>query len=235
MGDVELYDIFFNDNSRQWVNSAYIERTFKKKRYLIELEKRDILCEPGDEITDCYYIDSGIIISYEKAGKNKRVYDFFERGMLVFLEETAHGASCSLVYEALTSVRMYSIDISLIRKLWQTNHKFSIYCMKQMSRDYFLMRNLIQKECGHNADWRVSNLILELAMREGVNKDGIIYLSQSHKHSYLSNLLHMDRATFYKAFTALEEKKLCSIIDGKISIHDLAALKAYRDSQNRKR
>ena len=224
------FDIFLDENSQYWFNSAYIKRMFKKRRYLVELDKKDILASPGEELTDCYYVDRGVVISYETEGKNRRIFDFFDPGMFIFLEETLMGYPSTLTYEALTPVKLYSISTDLVMKLWQNNTKFAFYSMKQMTRDYFLMRSLIRKEACHNADWRVSNLILELATREGIIKDGVIYLGQKHKKTHLANLLHMNRVTFYKCFTTLEEMGLCSVTDGKISIHDLMELKEYRDS-----
>jgi len=235
MDNRNSFDLFLDENSKYWFDSAYIKNMFKKRRYLIELDKKDILSSPGEALTDCYYVDTGIVISYENEGKNRRVYDFFDSGMFIFLEETLMGYPSILTYEALTPVKLYSISAIRVRKLWQNNIKFSYYCMKQMSRDYFVMRSLIRKESCHNADWRVSNLVLELATREGIIKDGVIYLGQAHQKTHLANLLHMDRVTFYKCFALLEEKALCSVKDGKIIINDLTALIEYRDSNDKKK
>jgi CRP-like cAMP-binding protein len=235
MDNRNSFDLFFDKNSKNWFDSAYIKKMFKKRKYLIELDKKDILSSPGEELTDCYYVDMGIMISYETEGKNRRVYDFFDSGMFIFLEETLMGYPSILTYEALTPVKLYSISDIRVRKLWQNSIKFANYSMKQMTRDYFVMRSLIRKESCYNADWRVSNLILELATREGIIQDGVIYLGQTHKKTHLANLLHMDRVTFYKCLTLLEDKGLCSEKDGMITINDLTALIEYRDSNDKKK
>lgn len=233
MNNINLYDLFFDENIKNWFDSAYIKKKFKKRRYLIELDRKDILARPGEEISDCYYVDTGIVVSYETEGKNRRIYDFFDSGMFIFLEETLFDCHSNLTYEALTPVRLYSISTILVKKLWQNDIKFAHYSMKQMARDYFLMRSLISKKSCHNVDWRVSNLILELGTREGIMKDGVIYLRQTHRMTHLANLLHMDRVTFHKAFALIEKKGLCSVKDGKICINDLTALIEYRDSKEK--
>ena len=81
MDNRNSFDLFLDENSKYWFDSAYIKNMFKKRRYLIELDKKDILSSPGEALTDCYYVDTGIVISYENEGKNRRVYDFFDSGM----------------------------------------------------------------------------------------------------------------------------------------------------------
>ncbi|MGI6021113.1 MAG: Crp/Fnr family transcriptional regulator [Lachnospiraceae bacterium] len=234
MDNRDSFDIFLDDNSKYWFQSAYIQKLFRKSRYLVELDKKEILASPGDDLPECYYVDDGVIISYESDGKNRRVYDFFDKGMFIFLEETLMDYQCALTYEALTPVRLYSINAAFVKKLWKSNWMFANHSMKQMSRDYFLMRSLIRKETCHNADWRVSNILIELAVKEGTVQGEEIYLAQKHKKIHLANILHMNRVTFYKCFTNLEEADLCTIVNGRIVIKNLTRLKAYRDSLDRK-
>lgn len=229
MDKLDSFDILLDVDRDGCFDSKYIKKLFKKRRYLVELEKREILANPGDILTDCYYVDSGVIVSYEKVGNSKRLYDYFDSGMFIFIEETVLNYPSSLTYEAVTSVQLYSIGVDFVRKLWINNWQFAHHCMKQMSRDYLQMRSQIRKETCHSADWRVANIILELATKEGMINENRVTLKK-HKKSHLADLLHMNRVTFYKCFSNIEERNLCRIKNGFIEVIDIDELKKYRDS-----
>lgn len=221
--------VFFDGNTDSF-GAEYIRNKFCKRRYLVELGRKDLLAQYGEVLDTCYYITEGILISYEKSGKNRRIYDYFEPGMFVFLEQLLMDPVCRLTYEALTPMKLYSIDMVKVEKLLKNDWVFSAQCLAQMTRNYLVMKDLLRKSAEHSAQWLVCDLLLVFAKKDSYIKDGITHINIKIPKTLLSDMLHLNRITVTRELALLQEKGLCTQERGMIRIMDVNALREYRDT-----
>lgn len=221
--------VFFDGDISSF-GAEYIRKKFCKRRYLVELDRKDLLAKYGEVLDTCYYISEGILISYEKFGKSRRIYDYFEPGMFVFLEQVLMDPICRLTYEALTPMKLYSIDMKKVDKLLKNDWMFSIQCLTQMTRNYLVMKDLLRKSAEHSARWLVCDILLVFAKKNSFEKDGVTHINIKIPKILLSDMLHLNRITVTRELAVLQKKGLCSQEGGMIHIMDVNALREYRDT-----
>jgi len=221
--------VFF-DGEIGIIASSYLTKKLSKRKYLVDLDSREILVSPGEKIDSCYLIKDGLLISYEMVGGHRRIYDYFEKDMFVLEEYALLNQPSHLFYEALTPLKMYSIQIEFVKKLLENDKRFATACFAQMTRNYMVMQDLLRKSVAHTARWQVCDLLILFANKTGVVKNGDTVLNLHITKTFMSNLLHMNRITIMRELQLLEGMELCKLKGTQCTIRDLDALKRYRDS-----
>ncbi len=219
----------FFDGDSDLMDTSYLIKKLQKRKYLVQLEKKDILAAPGDKIDQCYLIEKGMIIAYELCGGNRRIFDCYEKNTLVFCEHALIERPACMFYEALEPVSMYSIRMSFVKKLLINDPKFANCFLTQVTRNLLVTQDLFRKTITHSARWRVCDFLLVFAERASETIDGKIVLNQRISQQLLADMLYMNRITVLREVHALEEMGLFRMKNGHFEIPDLNLLRKYRD------
>lgn len=227
-GTQENQAYYYNGDDQQ-LNTAYLSKLFEKRRYLVELDRKDVFVEPGDYIDTCYFIKSGSIIAYELVEGTRRIYDWFGEGMLLFTEYMVFQRPSSYYYEAMERTKMYSIRLPVVRKRLETDMIFGWSFMAQMTRNLLVAQDLMRKGNTHGVRWRVCDFILIEAERIGVRKDSGYVFKIRMSQKLMAELLHINRVTVLREIHNLEALGLIHHNGGHLEISDFEALRDYRD------
>lgn len=222
---------YYFDGDKRLLDARHLFKRLKKSKYLVELDKKDILKSPGEEIDTCYLIEKGSIIAYENYGDARRIFDWYIRGVLLFSEFAAFDRPSPYYYEALEPTTMYSIQISLVRELIKNDLAFARCFNAQITRSMLVAQDLLRKAVTHSVRWRVCDFLLieteQIGTKSGDGNSATLNRKISQK--LLADMLHINRVTALREMHSLEELGLCTMSGGFIEIPDLKLLLAYRD------
>lgn len=232
MDDGTLFNIperLYFDGDKGLLNTPYLFKKLRKRRYMTMLERRDILYRPGDPIDTCYLIEKGAIIAYEFSSGNRRIFDLCEANTLLFCEYAVFNRPSCFFYEALVPTVLYTIQLSFVQKLIENDPQFARCVIAQLTRDLLVTQDLFRKTITHSARWRVCDFLLVFALRANARNENSIVLSQRITQKMMADMLNINRITAMQELHTLEDLGLCRRRNGHFEIPDIKLLQEYRD------
>ena len=228
--------IFFNtpdrlyfDGDKGLLNTPYLFKKLRKRRYMIMLERRDILYRPGDPIDTCYLLEKGAVIAYEFSAGNRRIFDLYEANTLLFCEYAVFNRPSCFFYEAQEPTVLYTIQLPFVQKLIENDPQFAHCVIAQLTRNLLVTQDLFRKTITHSARWRVCDFLIVFAMRSNPEGKNSVVLSHRITQKMMADMLNINRITAMQELHTLEYLGLCCRSGGHFEIPDIRLLQEYRD------
>ena len=219
---------YFN-GADSFLDSSYFSKKLIKKRFRLEYEKGETIIEPDSVVDDCFFIESGSVIAYEIIKGKRKIFDSFSAGSFLLCEHILFEHLCTYFFEAREKTVVYSISMVKVRQLLINDKKFLQSLFAQQTRNCLVREDLLRKSVSHNASWLVCDFLITMALRNGQNEDGIVYLADRLTQKQIADMLFMNRVTCFRELHYLEDIGLIDMQTNRIGIKNLSGLVAYKE------
>ena len=227
--DIPAADYRYFNGADSFLDSAYLRKKLKKKRFRLEYEKGELIAAAGEKVEDCFFIDSGSVMVCESQKGKRRIIDCCTAGSFLMCEHILYEHPAACCYEVKEKTAVYSISIVKVRQLLNTDQKFMHAVFAQQTRNLLVLEDLFRKTITHNASWLVSDFLITMAIRGGQKVNGIIYLGERMTQKQIADMLYMNRVTCFRELHTLEDLGFVDMQTSRIGIRNMEGLIAYRE------
>ena len=191
----------------------------------IAVPKNQIIHLAGDTPTHCYYIQSGRIMAYEYTSSGEEhIYNVNDAGTLLFESAIILDRSVSLSFKTIAPSVLIKISKETLLQEITANPKVAFCLLQSLSEKFTQVNEQIREASGHDAGWRVANLLITFAHRYGVDYDGKILIKDKISQQLIANLLRINRITVIRTMKELKDLGFVESINGFYCIRDLDGL-----------
>jgi CRP/FNR family transcriptional regulator, cyclic AMP receptor protein len=197
----------------------------------IEVSEGESLFGPGSPSDAIYFVlDGGIKLTRNKSDQTRLVLEFFGPGELVLeegiLSDSAHKAEARPVGGA----RVSKISFKVLRKLLDSNSKFSQACMEMLSGRLFDYRERIESLVFKDVEARLAGALLALARKFGKRDPKGTLINVKITHQDISDYIAASRETVSLCLGQFKRKRLIQTQVRWLIIPDLKALRKIAEA-----
>lgn len=197
----------------------------------IEVGEGESLFQPGSPSDAIYFVlDGGIKLIRNNSGPARLILEFFGPGELVveesILKDSAHDAEARPIGEA----RVGKISFRVIRKLLDSNSKFSQACMEMLSARLLDYRARLESMVFKDVESRLASALLSLTKKFGKRDPKGAMINVKITHQDISDYIAASRETVSLCLGQFKRKRLLQTQVRWLIIPDLKALRKIADA-----
>lgn len=197
---------------------------------VIHVEKEQLLVEVGQVPKYAYIVKSGRVAAYEyTAFGEERLYNFMEAGSMMLEPNLLIGLPTPVSFMAVTPSVLVRIGRNGLITAMNSDPEINRDVFESLSYKFLGAMEQIRESCTHTAPWKVCNLLLILADRYGVVKDGKIVIQEKITQKTIANLLGMNRVTVARIMKDLKNQGLIDQAAGRYRILSVEEIKRHQE------
>lgn len=194
----------------------------------VKLPKNHIIYHAGETPDCCYLIKQGRVISFEytPAG-DERIYSINDEGTLLFEASMMLNSPLMLSFKTNIPSVLIKIPNETLRRAMLSDTSISEDLLRSVSEKFIRTNEQIRHSSIHGIRWQVANLLITLAGRFGVDRDGKTLIHEKISQQRMANLLRVNRVTVARVIKELRDLNLIEQLDGFCCISDMVGLRGY--------
>lgn len=171
----------------------------KDKGEKIHLEADKIFIEPGDQISYCYMVLNGRVISMEyTVDGSERIYNIFEKGSIFLESNLLMCAPSAIHFKTMAETDLVRIGREQLIQAMTNNVNIMLFIMESTTYKYYSAMDQLRENFDHDAAWKIYNMFLILAANFGETEGVWTKINLKINQQMLGNLLGMNRVTVSK-------------------------------------
>lgn len=208
----------------------HIER-FRELGQTLELPKNYILFQAGEVPDCCFYIEQGQVISYEyTVSGGEHVFSSNSDGTMILVPSMVITHELTLNFKTFRPSRLIRIEREVLYGILAEEPDIAADFIYSLSSQLIYVIEQFRERGSYSVGWRVSNLLLAMAERNGVDYDGKVLIQEKISQQNMANRLQANRVTVARALKELKDYGLIEVINGYYCIRDTDKLKRHMNS-----
>ena len=193
------------------------------------LPKERIIYRIGDHPDDCYFIERGLVKSFEYDRKgNEYIYDLYAGGAILFgMGLFLNNNQLPLNFKTLFPTKVVCVPYPLMQAEIKKDPVFAREIFRFISVSYCKSISEIREKSYRSIEWQFCDLILTLAYLFGIEYDGRIMIKESFSQQLLANLLRVSRISVVRTIKKLQNEEQIEKINGYYCIRSMDTMKDY--------
>ena len=189
-------------------------------------KKGDIILNPGDPVSDVYYVQTGFVRLYCLLADGKELtLNIFKPGSYFPMFLILHTASNLYYFQAMTSVKLFKVSKEAIMRFLQQEPDVLFDFTKRLSIGLNGLLATIQYSLFGAVHSRIISALLLLAKRFGQPQpDGSVLITIHLTHQDIANIIGIARETASLEMEKLTKKKLIRDTQRTITILNISRL-----------
>lgn len=211
----------FEDMSQEELKELYARST------TVAHPRKSIIMFEGDLMDEVYFIKEGLIKAYriDEAGREHILCLLSEGEMFpfsgFFLNQTY-----PLVCEAMVDTKLIRVNMESIEQMIISKPGFAVKLIRMMGKKILDLQQQLFQLSGHHMLARIIGILLYFAERNGIHKEGQLFINLPMTNQEYADLIGTSRETVNRAFRKLKQEG-CIEVQGQnqIAIIDIEKLR----------
>lgn len=158
---------------------------------------------------------------------DEQIFNVFRKGSVLFLPAATINKTPSLDFIALTDCTVVRIPLNEARELLFHDPMASMLAIQELSWRLTSAHRRLREAEMYSSDWKICNMILDLAEKKGVEYDGKILIREKVSQQFMANMLRISRITVARKLRELRDLGLIESINGYLCIRDEGKLRQH--------
>lgn len=206
---------------------THIER-FRELGEILELPKNSVLFEAGEVPDCCYYIEQGQVVSYEfTLSGGEHVFSSNSAGAMILVPSMIITHELTLNFKTSRPSRLIRISKDVLYGILAEEPEIAADFIYLLSARLIYTIEQFRERGSHNVPWRVCNLLLSMAERNGVEYDGKVLIREKMSQQDMANRLQANRVTVARVIKELKDYGLVEVINGFYCVRNIDQLKRH--------
>lgn len=217
------------DLEQFYFSESHIER-FKQMGTYMEVPKNFILCEAGEAPDSCYYIVKGQVVSYEyTASGGEHVFSSNGEGAMILVPSMVITHELTLNFKTSKPSHLIRIRREVLFQIIAEDPDIAADFIYSLSARLIGTIEQFRERGNYSVTWRVCNLLVSMAERNGVDYDGKILIQEKMSQQNMANRLQANRVTVARSMKELKDYGLVEYINGYYCIRSIEKLKRHME------
>lgn len=211
------------------LNQQELARVEEIAIYRVFRKKTTIFME-GSEKEAVFFIQDGLVKAYKTDEEgHEQIVSLLQTGDMFphtgFFNQTPYPATT----EALVDTHLLAIPVHAFEQLILAMPSIAIKVIDVMGAKIRELQQKLQQFTGHNANFRILSLLLQLADKHGKEEGSRIHIELPMTNQELANTIGTSRETVNRLLNQLKKERIVETHRSEIIILDMYGLKRWRE------